>query len=87
MPRRKTHNIESSCVSFDDACYDETPTKKCCGSCKGDNHMAKKKKEETVQDILDHIEEDLQKLREKLDDEDMEEDELDDEDNDDEEDE
>jgi hypothetical protein len=24
MPRRKEHNIESNCVSFDDDCYNET---------------------------------------------------------------
>ena len=24
MPRRKEHNIESNCVTFDDQCWDET---------------------------------------------------------------
>ena len=33
---------------------------------KGDNHMPKKKKEETLEDIIDRIEEDLQTLRHKV---------------------
>ena len=33
---------------------------------KGDNHMAKKKKEETMEEIIDRIDDDLQKLRDKV---------------------
>ena len=75
MPRKK-HNIESSCVSFDDACYDETN--------QGENPMPKKKKEETLLDIIDRMEEDLQKIRDKAlesEDEEFEEDEDFDDDN------
>jgi len=75
MPRKK-HNIESSCVSFDDACYDETN--------QGENPMPKKKKEETLLDIVDRMEEDLQKIRDKAlesEDEEFEEDEDFDDDN------
>lgn len=36
--------------------------------------MAKKKKEETVEDILDRIEADIQSIRDKMDDMDMEDD-------------
>lgn len=81
MPRKK-HNIESSCVSFDDACYDETN--------QGENPMPKKKKQETLEDVIDRMEEDLQKIRDKaleLEDEEWDDEEdFDDEDNDDEED-
>ena len=75
MPRKK-HNIESSCVSFDDACYDETN--------QGENPMPKKKKEETLEDIIDRMEEELQKIRDKAlesEDEEFEEDEDFDDDN------